>query len=44
MGFVPYRIEGPGGFVVHGVTDEHGHTERVHTGFKRQLLKLFLDG
>jgi uncharacterized protein (DUF2345 family) len=44
MGFVPYRIEGPDGFVVHGVTDEHGHTERVHTGFKRQLLKLFFDG
>jgi type VI secretion system secreted protein VgrG len=44
MGFVPYRIEGPDGFIVRGVTDENGHTQRVHTGVKRQLLKLFIDG
>ena len=43
MGFVPYRIEGPDGFVVRGVTDENGHTQRVHTGVKRQLLKLFIE-
>jgi uncharacterized protein (DUF2345 family) len=43
MGFVPYRIEGPDGFVLRGVTDENGHTQRVHTGVKRQLLKLFID-
>jgi type VI secretion system secreted protein VgrG len=43
MAYVPYRIEGPDGLVIHGVTDERGHTERVHTGTKSKLLKLFLD-
>jgi len=43
MAFVAYRIEGPEGVLARGVTDATGHTQRVHTGFKRQTLKLFLD-
>ena len=43
MAFVAYRIEGPEGVLARGVTDATGHTQRVHTGFKRQTLQLFLD-